>query len=284
MTIYRYNIKSTFKNGFSFEKLKSEIMTNSIIKKPLLNITNDQRHPYIMMMEFDGLLNIKEINELGMVLRRHSYGNQIEPGLPVTPTSNNAVTTLITGKSVSGITTTLEDIIINSTNQTANIDGYNGVNIGNNVSNGGVNIATSQNTSNVNIGNTVIGTNIAIRYGGFLCFSQYNETVLSSDTSIDIDFGSILSSIIYGNPTGNTTLNIPNATSIVYYQNNIQPNDAYDFSIINLSSNFAYSLNTDQSFVVIGNIIVNPNTSGLFRIKVTSNTPRAEACTLFRLS
>ncbi len=39
----------------------------------------------------------------------------------------------------------------------------------------------------------------------------------------------------------------------------------------------------DSSVTIIGNPVVSANTSGSFRIKITSTTTDSESCTLFRL-
>jgi hypothetical protein len=309
--IYKVNLKIVFKHGFNLAKLDHEIRLNNHINKPLINITNDRRHPYILLLSFDGILNIREIAEFNLVLKNHVYG----PQTPSNRRNNISKTynyhkTLIDSKnqktdkfvlpikgdldnnfirpggvdSVSGIYVTLEDIILYSENNAIYLDGNTGVNIGNAASNAPVNIATSSNSRDINIGNTTTGTNIAIRYGGSLSYTQYNEIVLPTDSTINIDFGMIISGILYGTPISDTDIVLPSAQEIVFSGDNIQQNDGYDFSIVNLSSTFSYTLTNDPSITVIGSLIIDPNSSGFYRIKVTNTTFGSETCTLFKLS
>ena len=203
MTIYRFTVRSTFKRGFNFTKIMNEVLSNPRIKKPIINITNDRDHPYIMMIEFKGFLNVKEVSELNVLLRHHRYESpatsaaQTHSATSATPTTTSVPTTTSTkliappnfadpnNNSVSGILTTLEDIVVNSSNGMLSIDGYSGIDIGNITSNGPVNIATTSNTREISIGNSTSGTNVSIRYGGSLSFTQYNETVLSPAATIE---------------------------------------------------------------------------------------------------
>ena len=310
MTIYRYNVKSMFRHGFNLAKLKREISDDLTIKKPLVNITNNIKHPYIILIEIRGMLNIREVNKLNDILKRHTYvnPNQQHTIIPTNnqthkPTINHTINHTMrprsgpcdatknkntrfinNNNSVSGIVTTLEDIVIDGANNMVNIDGYNGINIGNNTSNGPINIATTENTRNITVGNITTGTNIAIRYGGSLSFSQYNEFALPGDTEIYLDFGGILCSVIYGNPQENTTIVLPNAINIIYYDDDIQINDGFDFSLINLSATSSYTLITDESFTMIGSAVVEPSKSAFFRLKVSLIAENAETCTLFRIA
>ncbi|QGR53715.1 hypothetical protein [Moumouvirus maliensis] len=196
---------------------------------------------------------------------------------PVSIVSNapvgNAVT-IDTNAGTGGITLSsgIYGIAINANGGVIGIGHFSG---------GNIYLGTASIARDIIIGNTTNGTNLFLRNGNAHVISQRNEVALSDTPVINLTIPNILSRILYGSPTSNTTLNLPTAANIISLINNIQVNDAFDFSIINQSSTSIYTL---SGSTIIGNAQIIPNTSGLFRLKITNITSGTEAFIVYRIA
>jgi hypothetical protein len=126
------------------------------------------------------------------------------------------------------------------------------------------------------IGNNASSTTVIERFGssGTLVQSQFDPTDLSSQSAnTSVTSAQLLTRIVLINPTAGINLSLPTSDALVAAINalsgfnGIQNNDAIDFTVINQSSSFTVTV---TSTTTVGNMAVASQSSGLFRVRITS--------------
>jgi hypothetical protein len=163
-------------------------------------------------------------------------------------------------------------------------------------SGGDILVGTSAIARNVIIGNNTGSTMLVHRWGTNGHIINQTTGTLLADTDATFTISQLLLCIFYGTPTANRTLTLPTAAFAVAGVNYVQVNDAFDFTIINQSSNVNsanYVLATDTGGSMVGNNVVYATTnvsstyftsgSATFRLQFTNVTSGSEAYIVYRL-
>ena len=100
------------------------------------------------------------------------------------------------------------------------------------------------------------------------------------DNNIVLSVSELNQLIYICNPTTNRSITLPSAEDIVS-TNNMITNESFEFSIINTSGTNTIQVITTTIF---GNDIINTNSSGLFKLRITDSTVSSEAYTIYRIS
>ncbi|XWV26696.1 hypothetical protein QJ857_gp0361 [Tupanvirus soda lake] len=210
MATYEYSLSQDFPNGINAALLDTQIRNDTTIQKFLFSIVTVESQDTVYIT-FDSSLTPAEETALDNIIAAHmntSPGSNVVIQSPAADSSaiqilatdpaggiiiqsgqgginiNTTNTFSVNSGAESNITVTNGNLVLDSTNSLTNIDGYSGINIGNNTNNGPVNIGTNA-QRNINIGNTNGSTGVFVNtgLGGF--------TVDTSNGPVSIDaFGS----------------------------------------------------------------------------------------------
>lgn len=147
-------------------------------------------------------------------------------------------------------------------------------------------LGTASFTRNLTIGNDITGTRLIERFGtGGLFEHQESPTSLPASGSTTVFESQLLTRILSGSPTGNTTLNLNSASTMVSNLGAIiQAGDSFEFGIINNSSTNTYTIIPGTNGISDGNMVVATNASGIFRIRINNTSLGTESYTVFRLA
>ena len=205
MSDYTYTKSVSFPNGVDVALLDSQIRNDTTIKKFLFSIVESET---TVVISFDFPLSTAEKTALDNIVAAHvppvGFSNLVLSTPAADSSAIQLVTTnaaggiliqsgtggirlvttnafLVNAAAESGITTTGGDLNLRSSNALARINGLAGINIGNEPSNGPVNIATSLNQRQINIGNPTGNTGVAI----FTGTSGFAVDTVASPISLD---------------------------------------------------------------------------------------------------
>lgn len=93
----------------------------------------------------------------------------------------------------------------------------------------------------------------------------------NSNTSTTATIGSLRSGIRTATPTANITLTLPTGTNSELGFNELQTDHAFEWSVINLASaTYTITVVANTDHTVVGNMVVNPNSSGRFMTRKTA--------------
>ena len=191
MTTYTYSINEYFPNGVNTGQLSSEILNDTIIQTLLYSVVIDPNDSNSLLITFASALSSAELTELNAIIAAYVPtpvgeklllistiadpqaitieasnvvgGIYMESGTGgIAMTTTNSFT--VTSGGETSINVTNGNLILNSTNALTNVDGYSGINIGNNANGGPININTATQRV-VNIGNTLGTTSVNTNTG-----------------------------------------------------------------------------------------------------------------------
>ncbi len=158
-----------------------------------------------------------------------------------------------------------------------------GINIGTNNNTGSITIGDATTAKTLTLGNNTTNSKLFERFGsGGLILTQLAPGAVSATPTI----ADLLLKILNGTPTGTETLTLPTAGDAVSGIPGIRIDDSIEFSIINQSTTPTdiYTLASGTGGTLIGNMTVDSNTSGTFRMRFTSISGGSEAYVIYRVA
>lgn len=247
-TSYSYSIAIYFPYGYNPEMLSRAVFNNTTITKFLSSITSSTSGTKSVVFTFATALTTVEQTALTSVV------NSYVPG-------PNGSTLMITNAS-----SNTAAINVNATDPSSGIYVQSG--------NSGI------------ILNTAGFLNLRATLG--VTKMQITETLLPTTSTITLLPTDLITGILYGTPTINTTIVLPNASDIVSYFPTISVYDSIEFSIINNSAtnivtSISYTLIIGTGGTLIGNQTIGYAKSGLFRLKLTNTTSGSESYLIYRI-
>lgn len=357
-TTYNYSLSSDFPGGINPSQLIEEINTDSVISNQLpsttctnVNIFTQNDSVEIIFTQALTMASLNELNNVvipnhvpvtnpnnftvdqtGFIVLDSSLADNraiqirasnLAGGIDVdvgnggfTLDSTNTIS--FNGQAESNFTVTGGNLILNSTDALVNINGGNGINIGNenvnqpvNISTSGERVTTIGNTngnSRVDInGATGINLNtpgtgsINSGSGGMLISTSGTLFQRSSaftsgirtqpleanlmNSDILLTMNQLLTGLLIGTPTtSDRTLTLPTAADSVSGLGGVSNNDSFDFTIINNGGTTNLILASNTGITLIGNNVIPPDTSFHFKFVYRNVNPSSEAVTIYRLS
>lgn len=96
-------------------------------------------------------------------------------------------------------------------------------------------------------------------------------TVTNSDSSTTLTAANLLGHIVSGTPVAGINYTLPTGTSLDSAFQNLSDNQAFNWSVINLAAaTHAITLLANTAHTIVGNAVVQANTSGTFRTRKTA--------------
>ncbi len=234
---YSYEKSSTFSNGIKSGQLHAEIKASAITTQ-LHCVSTDNTKVYIV---FASDLPEADIIILNSIITNHR------------PTTNDDRKMTVSGK--------LEYI--------SNMSKPDAIKIYTSDSQGGIVIHSKSGgllldstMGDIEIGNTAA----SIKLNNFT-LHKYIEPILLNDSDHILSYNFLKTGILYGTPTTNRKLTLPNIEDI-----EISPSYSINFTVINIGNIvLGWTLIPGTGCVIIGNPIIGTQSSGLFKLCVNLN-------------
>jgi len=150
-------------------------------------------------------------------------------------------------------------------------------------SSGPILIGTAAFGRDVQIGNNINGTNLYQRHSNARVQSQPLPLLISDSVPQILTTADLLSIILYGTPISDVILTLYDAPTIVSNIANLQNNDCFEFNIINQSLTNIYTLFPGTGGTSYGNMVIQTNQSGMFRVHLVDVSIGTESYNLYRI-
>jgi len=151
-------------------------------------------------------------------------------------------------------------------------------------STGDILVGTANVNRNIFVGNAQASSlGLFLRYGKIFSISQPTPTVVTGSATLTT--AQLLTGILSGQPSANSTLTLPTPADAVSAigSSNLALNDSFDFSIINTDATFGYTVDPAGQ-TLVGNADILPQISGRFRLRFTNITASSEQYVVYRIS
>lgn len=252
MTTYEFVISTTFPNGYNMDILSSQIIEDTLITSELNSISVKPTNTTILQIIFKDPLSSDEYNELVRLCSVHVPPRDPDRYVESGPTGGIIVKAGTNSLKMSST----NDIVLSSTNDLHVITGNVDVNCSGNA------VFNTTGSIEWNAGNLFVPMTVINH--------QNSHTVIPDTDFYQLSSSDLLNKIIVCEPSSLCSLYLPSDNDIISCGITFQNNHSIDFSIINTSLTGTITIGS-----IIGNSIIQANSSGMFRLRIMNDSTGA---------